>query len=448
MGAEAIGAEEFHRRRQNLIANMAPGTIALVPAAHNQVRNRDVDYVFRQDSDFWYLTGFSEPAALLVLVPGREEGESIIFCQECEERHALYHGERLGPEHAVRALGVDEAHPVGEMDAVLPGLLVGKARLYVTLGDYPEFDRRLLAWVAMIRARESGGIVAPREFIGLAALLHEQRLIKSVAERRLLGRAAEITASAHIRAMRACRAGLNETQLEGELLHAFMLGGARAPAYPSIVAGGANACVLHYTANNAPLREGDLVLIDAGCEYEYYAADLTRTFPVGGRFSDKQRQLYEVVLDAQKQAIAACVVGAPFNAPHEAALRVMIEGLITLGWLEGSLDEILETESYRAFCPHKSSHWLGLDVHDVGAYQVEGESRALREGMVLTVEPGLYVPPALEGVASSWRGIGIRIEDDVLIGSDGPVVLTAAAPREVADIEAAMINEVPLDGLR
>ncbi len=440
---EAIGVDEFRGRRRELIAKMAPGTLALVPAAKARLRNRDVEYVFRQNSDFWYLCGFSEPDALLVLAPGREEGESILFCQEREAQHTLYHGERLGPEGAVETLQVDEAHPLDAMDAVLPGLLAGKARLYVTLGDHPDFDPRLLAWVAALRTRESGGTVAPREFIGLGTLLHEQRLIKSPAERRLLGRAAAITAAAHVRAMRACRGGLNETQLEGELRYAFLQGGARAPAYPPIVGGGANACVLHYTANNAPLRDGDLVLIDAGCEYEHYAADLTRTFPAGGRFSDTQRQLYEIVLDAQKRAIAACVVGASCNRPHEVALRTMIEGLMALGWLDGGLDEILESHAHRVFCPHRSSHWLGLDVHDVGDYRVDGEWRVLREGMVLTVEPGLYVPPGLDVLSStpavtSCRGIGIRIEDEVLIGADGPVVLTAAAPKEIADIETIM----------
>ncbi len=438
MSTEAIGRDEYRNRRRRLIAGMEAGAVAVIPAAGIRVRNRDVEHVFRQHSDFWYLLGFSEPDALLVLVPGREAGEAILFCREREERHELYHGERLGPERAVDALGVDEAHPAGDKASVLPGLLEGAEKVYVTLGDHPEFDRQLLGWVASMRTGGAGGGVAPREFVDLGALLHEQRLIKSVAEQRLLGRAAEITAQAHVRAMRACRGGLNETHLEAELRYAFMRGGARAVAYPPIVGGGANACVLHYTANNAPLRAGDLVLIDAGCEYEHYAADLTRTFPVGGRFSDRQRTLYEIVLEAQKRAIAACVPGAPCNRPHEAALAVMIDGLSALGWLEGGLDEILETERYRVFCPHASCHWLGLDVHDVGAYRVHGDWRALREGMMLTVEPGLYVPPALQCVEARWRGIGIRIEDDVLIGPEGPVVLTAAAPKDMADIEAAM----------
>ena len=438
MNAEAIGRDEFRQRRCGLMERMPPGAVALVPAATTRTRSRDVDYVFRQDSDFWYLTGFSEPGALLALVPGRQEGESVLFCQERNERFELYNGERLGPERAVDVLAVDQAFPAGDAATVVPGLLEGAGAVCVTLGDYPEFDRNLLNWVSGIRARESGGVVSPGDFIGLKSLLHEQRLIKSAAERKLIARAAEISADAHVRAMRACRPGMNETQLEAEIVYAFMQGGARTPAYPPIVGGGANACVLHYIANDATLCDGDLVLVDAGCELEHYAADLTRTYPVGGRFSDVQRALYEIVLEAQERAIEACRPGADFDRPHEVALHAMIGGLKSLGLLDGSLEEILESGSYTAFCPHRSSHWLGIDVHDVGAYRVDGRARKFREGMVLTVEPGLYVRPGMESVDAGWRGIGVRIEDDVLIAGDGPVVLTAGAPKQVAEIEAAM----------
>lgn len=438
MNAEAIGRDEFRQRRRRLMERMPAGSVALLPAANARRRSRDVDYVFHQDSDFWYLTGLSEPGALLALVPGRDEGEAVLFCQEREERFELYNGERLGPERAVDVLAVDQALPVTRIASVVPRLLEGARKVCVTLGDYPDFDRNLLGWVSGIRARESGGVVSPGEFIGLKSLLHEERLIKSPAELRLLSRAAEVSAAAHVRAMRACRPGMNETQLEAELVYEFMQGGARAPAYPPIVGGGANACILHYIDNDAGLCDGDLVLIDAGCELEHYAADLTRTFPVGGRFTDVQRALYEVVLDAQEKAIGACVPGADFTRPHEVALHAMIEGLVSLGLLEGSLEEILESESYTAFCPHKSSHWLGLDVHDVGGYQVDGRWRKFSEGMVLTVEPGLYVRPDMEGVDAVWWGMGVRIEDDVLIAADGPEVLTAGAPKRVADIEAAM----------
>ncbi len=438
MNPEAIGRDEYRHRRRRLMERMPAGAVALVPAADTKARSRDVDYLFRQDSDFWYLTGFSEPGALLALVPGRDDGEAILFCRERDERFELYNGERLGPERAADVLSVDRGFPVSEIASVVPGLLEGAARVCVTLGDYPDFDRDLLKWVSGIRARESGGVVSPGEFIGLKSLLHEERLIKSPNEQRLLSRAAEISADAHLRAMRTCRPGLSEMQLEAELVHEFMQGGARTPAYPPIVGGGANACVLHYTANDAELCDGDLVLIDAGCELEHYAADLTRTFPVSGRFSGVQRALYEVVLEAQEKAIGECVSGADFNRPHEVGLHAMIEGLVSLGLLDGSLEEILESGSYTAFCPHKSCHWLGLDVHDVGGYQVDGRWRKFREGMVLTVEPGLYIRPDMEGVDAGWRGVGVRIEDDVLIAADGPVVLTAGAPKQVAQIEAAM----------
>lgn len=438
MNPEAIGRDEYRRRRRRLMERMPAGAVALIPAADTKSRSRDVDYLFRQDSDFWYLTGFSEPGALLALMPGRDDGEAILFCRERDERFELYNGERLGPERAADVLSVDRGFPVSEIASVVPGLLEGAARVCVTLGDYPDFDRDFLKWVSGIRARESGGVVSPGEFIGLKSLLHEERLIKSPNEQRLLSRAAEISADAHLRAMRACLPGLSEMQLEAELVHEFMQGGARTPAYPPIVGGGANACVLHYTANDAELRDGDLVLIDAGCELEYYAADLTRTFPVSGRFSGVQRALYEVVLDAQEKAIGACVPGAEFNRPHEVALRAMIEGLVSLGLLDGSVEENLESGSYTAFCPHKSCHWLGLDVHDVGGYRADGQWRKFREGMVLTVEPGLYVRPDMESVDAGWRGMGVRIEDDVLIAADGPVVLTAGAPKQVAEIEAAM----------
>ena len=417
---------------------MPEGAVALIPAANARTRNRDVDYLFRQDSDFWYLTGFSEPGALLALIPGRDEGEAVLFCRERDEWFELYHGERLGPERAVDALAVDQAFPVREIASVVPRLLQGARKLCVTLGDYPDFDRNLLNWVSGIRARESGGVVAPQEFIGLKSLLHEQRLIKSGAEQRLLARAAGVSADAHLRAMRGCRPGMNERQLEAELVYAFMQGGARTPAYPPIVGGGANACVLHYIANEADLRDGDLVLIDAGCELECYAADLTRTFPVGGRFSSEQVALYEIVLEAQERAVGACVAGVEFDRPHAVALRAMVEGLISLGLLAGDPDEILESGEYAKFCPHRSSHWLGLDVHDVGDYRVDGQWRKLEDGMVLTVEPGIYVQPGEAGVDDRWRGIGIRIEDDVLVDGDAPAVLTAGAPKSVADIEAAM----------
>ncbi len=419
---------------------MSPGSIALVPGAGTRLRNRDTEYLFRQDSDLLYLTGFTEPDAVLVLAPGRTHGEVVLFCREREPRAELYDGERLGPERAVEQLRIDDAFPINDMEDILPGMLEGRERIYVTLGEYPEFDNRLLHWVNSIRAREAGGARSPGQFVALKHLLHEQRLFKSAAELRLMREAARITVSAHRRAMAACRPGMTELALEAELQHEFLTQGARAAAYPSIVGSGANACVLHYVANSGVLRDGELVLIDAGCEYEHYAADVTRTFPVNGRFTAAQQALYEVVLEANRQAIASCRPGVHFMTPHEAALRVMVEGLLALGLLAGELEEVLETEAYRPFCPHNTSHWLGSDVHDVGDYRVGGAWRQLEPGMVLTIEPGIYIPRSEVSahLPPRWRGIGIRVEDDVLISRGGHEVLTAEAPKSVADVTRTM----------
>jgi Xaa-Pro aminopeptidase len=433
-----IPPAEFVRRRKALLELMPEGTLALLPAAPTRIRNRDSEYLYRQDSDFYYLTGYNEPDALLVLCPGREHGEVILFCRERDARSELYDGERIGPERAAQMLGVDDAFPIDDLDDILPGMLEGRERIYVTLGDYPEFDARLVRYVRGIRAREAGGAVPPMEFVALKHLLHEQRLYKSAAEIRMLKQAVGITCAAHRRAMAACRPGMTELALEAELVHEFMTRGARTPAYTPIVGGGENACVLHYTDNRAVLRKSDLVLIDAGCEYENYAADVTRTFPVGGTFSRSQQALYELVLEANKQAIASCQVGALFNEPHHAALEVMVQGLVDLGLLDGEPDELLETEAYRVFCPHNTSHWLGSDVHDVGDYRVDGAWRPLEPGMVLTIEPGIYIPgsEATEHLPARFRGIGIRIEDDVLVTARGPEVLSAAAPKEAREVEA------------
>jgi Xaa-Pro aminopeptidase len=435
-----IAAAEYRRRRQRLMSLMDEGSIAVLPAAGQRFRNRNTEYPFRQDSDFFYLTGFAEPDAVLVLAPGRAHGQVILFCREREARAERYDGERLGPERAVDRLGVDDAFPVNDLEEILPGMLEGRERIYITLGEYPEFDNRLMHWVAGIRAREAGGAIPPGEFVALKHLLHEQRLYKSAAELRVMREAARITCSAHRRAMAACRPGMNETQLEAELLHEFMVNGARSPAYPSIVGAGANACVLHYVDNQDVLKKGDLVLIDAGCEYQHYASDVTRTFPVGGKFSAAQRALYEVVLEANRQGIQACRPGAAFIEPHQTALKVMVEGLIDLKLMAGDVEEILQSERYREFCPHNSSHWLGSDVHDVGDYRVDGAWRPLEPGMVLTVEPGIYIraDDSTRHLAPRWRGVGIRVEDDVAITREGHEVLSAAAPKSAEDIEELM----------
>lgn len=435
-----IPKSEFKRRRVALMGLMDEASIAVVPSATLKTRNRDSDYLFRQDSDFHYLTGFDEPDAVLVLAPGRTHGEAILFCRDREPRAELYDGERLGPDRAAQIVGVDDAFPIADLDDILPGMLEGRERVYFGLGDHPEFESRLLGWLSALRGPASAGASPPDELFALKHLLHEQRLIKTAAEVRAMRRAAEITCEGHVRAMRSCEPGMTEMQLEAELIYTFMRQGARSPAYSSIVGGGANACVLHYVDNNSTLKKNDLVLIDAGCEYELYAADVTRTFPVSGTFSPVQRSLYEIVLAANEAAINACRPGALFTDPHQTALEIMIDGLLTLGLLEGDMDEVWETETYRNFCPHGSSHWLGLDVHDVGDQRVDGESRPLEPGMVLTIEPGIYIPDndLMAGVPARYRGIGIRIEDDVLITRDGCEVLTSAAPKSVQAIEATM----------
>ncbi|MCH8499930.1 MAG: Xaa-Pro aminopeptidase [Marinobacter sp.] len=430
--------KEFANRRQQLISHMAPDSIAIIPAAPERVRNRDVLHPFRQDSDFYYLTGFNEPDAVLALIPGREHGEAVLFCREKDPLKELWDGFLVGPEAAVSDYGMDDAFPIGDIDDILPGLIEGRSRVYYPLGKDRDFDTRIMEWVKVIRSKVRSGAHPPGEFIALEHVLHDLRLYKSAAEIKVMARAGEISAEAHCNAMRRARRGGFEYHLEAELLHTFMTHGARSAAYPSIVGGGANACILHYIDNNAPLKDGDLVLIDAGCELECYAADITRTFPVSGRFSGPQKALYEVVLAAQYAAIDTVRPGNHWNNPHEAALRVLSQGLLDLGLLKGSLDQVLETEAYKPFYMHRTGHWLGMDVHDVGDYKVGDAWRELEPGMVMTVEPGLYVAPGNTDVDPQWRGIGIRIEDDVVVTREGHRVLTDGVPKTIKGIEALM----------
>ena len=436
--APGIEPAEFRDRRARLLASLTDNDVAIVSGASIRYRNRDTEYPFRQDSDFYYLTGFEEPDSVLVLAPGAEPGATVLFCPERDPAREQWTGERLGPERAPQALGVDAAFAHSELDKILPRILDGRWRVHTVLGEYPEFDQRLIESASTARAR--GANVGGCEFRPLQRLLHEQRLFKSPAEQGLMAAAADITARAHIDAMRHCRPNLSETQLEAVLVHAFMQGGARAAAYPSIVAGGRNACVMHYVRNDSLLRDGDLVLIDAGCELQHYASDVTRTFPVNGVYAPRQRELYEVVLAGQAAALEAAVPGAHCTAPQDAADRVLTEGLIDLGLLAGGIDEALATGTYQRFTVHRCSHWLGIDVHDVGEYRRDGKWRALAPGMVLTIEPGLYIPdgPDFDDVDEAWRGIGVRIEDDVLIEESGNRVLTESVPRAVQDIEALM----------
>ncbi|GAB5453150.1 MAG: Xaa-Pro aminopeptidase [Halioglobus sp.] len=433
-----ISKTEYARRRRNLMGLMEPHSIAIIPSAHEQVRSRDTHFSFRQDSDFHYLCGFDEPDAVLVLMPGRRQAQFVIFCRDRDPKMEQWDGYRAGPEGVCQRHQADDAFPIGDIDDILPGLIEGRERVYYSMGRSAEFDRHIMEWVNAIRAQEASGAVPPGEFTDLDHLVHELRLFKSAAELKLMRKAANITTAAHLRAMRACRPGLYEYQLEAELQYEFASGGARHAAYPSIVGGGENACILHYVENSAKLRDGDLVLIDAGCELEGYASDVTRTFPVNGRFSAEQRAIYDLVLQAQQAAIAEISGGKQWNQPHDASVKVITEGLVELGILKGKPAELIERGAEREFYMHKVGHWLGLDVHDVGDYRPGGAWRLLEPGMVMTVEPGIYISPHNKRVAKKWRGIGVRIEDNVAVTEAGCEVITSDLPTAANDIEAVM----------
>jgi Xaa-Pro aminopeptidase len=430
-----IRTSEFVRRRRQLMKLAGEDAILILPAAAERIRNRDSTYPYRQDSDFWYLTGFNEPEAVLVLIPGRSHGEALLFCRERDPDREAWDGPRHGPEGAVESLGFDDAYPIGDIDDILPGLIEGRSRVFYHFGREVEFDLKLIGWVNRVRAQIRHGAESPHEFMELGHLLHEQRLFKSAAELKLMRHSAAIAAEAHVRAIQATRPGLFEYAVEAELLHGFRRHGA-VPSYEPIVGGGSNACVLHYRANSAPLKPGELLLIDAGAEYQGYASDITRTFPISATYNREQRALYELVLAAQHAAIAAVRPGNSWIDPHEAAVQVLTEGLLTLGLLRGTLKQCIADESYRRFYMHKTGHWLGLDVHDVGDYRIGGEYRLLEPGMVLTIEPGLYIAPGAKGVPAKWQGIGIRIEDDVVVTAEGNEVLTDGVPKDVEAIEA------------
>ncbi len=434
-----ISKQEFARRRNNLMGQMEADSIAIVPSARELTRNRDTDYPFRQDSDFYYLTGFAEADAVLVLMPGRKKhGQYVLFCRDRDPAMELWNGYRAGPEGACDDYGADDAFPVSDIDDILPGLLEGRERVYYAMGRNPAFDQKVMQWVNVIRSKVRSGAHPPGEFLDLDHLLHDLRLYKSAAEIRVMRKAGKISAAAHIRAMQTCKAGWYEYQLEAEILHEFGRNGARFPAYSSIVGSGKNACILHYIENSGQLKKGELVLIDAGCELEHYAADITRTFPVSGTFSKEQKALYEVVLKSQLAAIKKIKPGNHWNQAHDATVKVITEGLVALGLLKGKVSTLIKKEAYKDFYMHRAGHWLGMDVHDVGDYKVDDEWRVLEEGMVLTVEPGIYVAPDNKKVAKKWRGIGIRIEDDVLVTRTGNEVLSGDAPKKINEIEALM----------
>ena len=429
--------KEYSRRRKRLMDMMGDQSVAIIPTAPVSIRNRDVEFSFRPESDFYYLTGYSEPEAVAVLIPDRHHGEYVLFCRERDEKMETWNGRRAGLEGACELYGANDAFPIEDMDDILPGLLEDRDRIYYTMGNNAPFDHRVLGWVNQVRKRIRTGVKSPDEFISLNHLLHEMRLFKSRDEVSLMRKAAKIAASAHKRAMRICKPGMMEYQIEAELLHEFMLNGARSPAYPSIVGGGANSCILHYTENADELKDGDILLIDAGAEYGNYASDISRTFPVNGTYSREQRQIYELVLDANLAAIAEVKPGKHWNDPHDIAVSVLTEGLLSLGILKGKLSALIKEQSYKKYFMHRTGHWLGMDVHDVGDYKLDGEWRNLEPGMVTTIEPGLYFQPH-KGLSSKWWNIGVRIEDDVLVTRDGNEVMTRDVPKAVDEIEALM----------
>ena len=432
-----VMAEEFARRRRQLMRLMGRDAIAVLPAAPERTRNNDVCYNFRQDSDFHYLTGFGEPESVAVLIPGRAQGEFVMFVRERNRTREVWDGRRAGPEGARAQYGADDAFPIGDLDDILPGLLESRARVYHTMGKYHDFDQRVVGWVNALRAEARSGAHPPQEFVALDHVLHDMRLFKSRRELAIMRRSGAIAAGAHVRAMKFCRPGRTEYQVMAELVHEFGRHGADI-AYHPIVGGGANSCVLHYGDNNQPLRDGDLLLVDAGCEHQYYASDVTRTFPVGGRYSKAQRAVYGVVLAAQRAACAQVRPGNHWNEPHDAAVRAITQGLVRIGLLKGPVSSLIRDGAYKRFFMHRTGHWLGMDVHDVGDYKVGDEWRVFEPGMVLTIEPGVYIPAGSKRVPKGFWNIGVRIEDDVAVTRTGYEVLSEAVPTDADAIEKLM----------
>jgi Xaa-Pro aminopeptidase len=434
----SVDYREMKRRRRELMAHMEPNSIALLAAASPKTRNNDADYPYRQNSDFFYLTGFNEQQAVLALVPGRKQGEVVLFCQEKDPVKELWNGILMGPQLAKDELLIDDAFPISDINDIVPGLIEGCERVYYSMGKDPQFDQQVMDWVKVVRSHKRQGIHPPGEFLVLDHLLHEQRLVKSSREVKLMEKAAKISARAHKRTMQGCKPGMFEYELEAELLHEFYRNGSRHPAYNAIVASGVNACILHYDTNQAKIQDGDLVLIDAGCEYGHYASDITRTFPANGQFTTEQRAIYDIVLKANYAAIHAVKPGVAYDEPHNISVKVITSGLIKLGLIKGPLGQAIKKEAYRDFYMHRVGHWLGMDVHDVGDYRIDGKWRLLEPGMVTTIEPGIYIAPDNKKVAKKWRGIGVRIEDDVLVTRKGAKVLSKDIVKDPDEIEALM----------
>ncbi|HZO22850.1 MAG TPA: Xaa-Pro aminopeptidase [Steroidobacteraceae bacterium] len=437
MKAARPAKDEFARRRRLLRRFMGRDSIAILPSAPVRHRNNDVEYAYRQDSDFYYLTGFDEPEAVAVLIPGREHGEYVMFVRDRDPTRETWDGRRAGPAGARRQYGADDAFPISDIDEILPGLLENRDKVYYTMGVYADFDQRVVGWVNGLRTQARNGRHPPQEFVALDHVLHDMRLFKSRGEIGLMRESARIASAAHVRAMRFCRPGRREYEVMAELMHEFRRHNADISYHP-IVGGGPNSCVLHYRENDQPLRDGDMLLVDAGCEYECYASDVTRTYPVNGRFTPEQRAVYEIVLEANRTAIAKVRPGNHWNEPHLAAVHVITQGLVRLGLLKGRVAKLERDGAYRRFFMHRTGHWLGMDVHDVGDYKIGDEWRVFEPGMVLTVEPGIYIPASTRGVPRRLRNVGVRIEDDVVVTRTGAEVLTARAPKDADAIESLM----------
>lgn len=433
-----ITNKEYSARRKELMSLMHSNSIAIISAAPEKVRSRDTHYPYKQNVNLSYLCGFPEPESVLVLIPGRSQGEMVLFCRDKDPLRETWDGYREGPEGAVSNFGADDAFPIADIDDILPNIIEGKDRLYYAIGKDPEFDRHLMDWVNHVRNQRGNGALPPGEFVDLDHFINEMRLFKTAGELKIMRKAAEISVSAHSRAMKASKPGLFEYQLQAEIEHEFAVHGSAGAAYTSIVGGGKNGCILHYIENRDALKDGDLVLIDAGCEYQNYAADITRTFPVNGKFSDEQAAIYDIVLQAQTDAIAVIGPGIEYNKTNEATVLAITQGLVDLGILHGDVDELIASEAHREFYMHGAGHWLGMDVHDVGDYKIDGQWRVYEPGMVVTIEPGIYIAPGNPNVDKKWHGIAVRIEDDIVVTKDGNENITARVPKKRDEIEALM----------
>ena len=432
MSAKVIN---FLQRRNLLCEQLMDESVVVVSSSSIKTRNSDSDYPFRQDSNFFYLSGFNEPESVIVLRPFALDRKYVIFCRERDPLKEQWEGFRAGTEGAKKKFEAEESYSISLLDKIMPELLEGAKNIYYSMRSPNEINIKMPAWLDQIRAGARHGSEVPENLLSLDAILDEMRLKKTEEEILLMKKAGDITCEAHIQAMKKVKPGMFEYQLEAEYLHTFLQGGARFPANNSIVGGGNNSCILHYNENNSKLNDGDVVLVDAGCEYQHYASDVTRTFPVGKKFSEEQKNIYEVVLEAHKQASAEVKPGNPWNKAQEKSIEVITQGLIELGILSGKLEDLIEKEEYTKFYMHRIGHWLGMDVHDVGNYKKKGKWRDLEPGMVLTIEPGVYILDSLKGVDKKWLGIGVRIEDDLLVTNDGNQVLTSHAPKEIQDIE-------------